>query len=71
MFGASYVTVVGFIFDGWVLCRKCAEKQAGEEDGTRLYTEDAQPYYQYQADSEPEGEEFYCDHCFKQIGGDE
>lgn len=67
MFGADYVKVVGFIFDGFVLCRACAQKR--EDTGeVRLYTDEATPYYQYQADGEPEGEELYCDECGKEIG---
>lgn len=70
MFGASYVTVVGFVFDFGILCRECAQKREDKGE-VRLYTDDARPYYQYQADSLPEGEEDYCDHCTREIGGDE
>lgn len=70
MFGADYVRVVGFVFDGFILCRKCAQEQEDEGE-VRLYTQDATPIYQYQADSLPEGEEDYCDECGCEIGGDE
>lgn len=67
MFGATYVTVVGFICEDGILCRDCARKaeDAGE---LRMYTEACKPVYQYQADELPEGEELTCDACEKIIG---
>lgn len=70
MFGADYVTVVGFLCDGFVLCRECAQKRE-DRGNLRLYTEDAQAYYQYQADAEPEDEELTCEDCGRQLGGEE
>ena len=47
MFGSDYVRLVGYIGDGYAVCRKCAEK----DTSTNFQSEDFSPVLGYELDS--------------------
>lgn len=56
MYGASYIRLVGYVHDGGILCRACAERR-----GENVQGEDWTPLFGYDVDSADEPYE--CDEC--------